>query len=114
MGDSVSAGGVGCCGTHSSLRSSSHGCDQLPAMVAAVRGGAAGKRTGAARGVLLSRGTYIGSGQRALRRAQGGRGRHGLRRAAAETLAARNNSCWQLNEYKRSGCACVPAAARMQ
>jgi hypothetical protein len=71
MGDFASAGGVGCCGTHSSLRSSSHGCDQLPAMVAAVRGGAAGKRTGAARGVLLSQSIHAAGSARYDGRRQG-------------------------------------------
>jgi hypothetical protein len=71
MGDFASAGGVGCCGTHSSLRSSSHGCDQLPAMVAAVRGGAAGKRTVAARGVLLSQSIQAAGSARYDGRRQG-------------------------------------------
>lgn len=105
MGDFASAGGVGCCGTHSSLRSSSHGCDQLPAMVAAVRGGAAGKRTGAARGVLLSQSIFVEAAGSA-RYDERGEGVGGmdcepqLRRQ--RTLTARNNSCWQLNEYKWS------------
>lgn len=36
IGDS--AGGVDSCGIHSSLRSSSHGCDMLPNIAASVRG----------------------------------------------------------------------------
>lgn len=72
MGESA-AGGVDCCGTHSSLRSSSHGWDMLPNM----RAGAVSRRCGGRREVCYGRRAAAG----ALWHSRRVRGRHATEEA---------------------------------